>query len=51
MSDRKNRDKGIKNTRKKLWVCGCWRCTDGKTKKRLLTQRVERKKPDEEINQ
>ena len=51
MSDRKNRDKGIKNTRKKLWMCDCWLCTDGKTKKRILTNRIRNKHKRIEANE
>ena len=40
MSDRKNRDKGIKTARKKYnRMCDCWYCMDGNKKKRILTER------------
>lgn len=49
MSDRKNRDKGIKTARKKYnRLCDCWYCMGGNEKKRILTDRLERKN-DERI--
>lgn len=47
MSDRKNRDKGIKTARKKYnRMCDCWYCMGGNKKKRILTERIERKETD-----
>lgn len=51
MSDRKNRDKGVRNTRKNLYWCDCWLCTDGKAKKRTLTERIQRKQAKKEIHE
>lgn len=43
MSDRKNRDKGIKKARKKYnRMCDCWYCIDGKAKKRQLDEKEKR---------
>lgn len=43
MSDRKNRDKGIKTARKKYnRMCDCWYCIDGKAKKRQLNEKEKR---------
>lgn len=43
MSDRKNRDKGIKNARKKYnRSCDCWYCLDGKAKKREMLEKEKR---------
>ena len=39
MSDRKNRDRGLKNSRKNRYLCGCWLCLEGKEKKRILKER------------
>ena len=43
MSDRKNRDKGIKTARKKYnRMCDCWYCIDGKAKKRQMNEKEKR---------
>ena len=43
MSDRKNRDKGIKTARKKYnRMCDCWYCMGGKDKKREMAEKQKR---------
>lgn len=44
MSDRRNRDVGRKRVRQQVrYRCDCWLCTDWKTKKRILLEKLDRK--------